>query len=123
MENLKSSNLSLLVRQCRKRNRISAPCIRNALLCILACPIPLQSHCPIITNTIVQSPKSPSGYRGSIRTKSLLKDAVHDIAADGSARTKNGCIAHFFAELLAILFELAGLPAFCRQHGAGLADG
>ena len=45
--------------------------------------------------------------------ESLLKDSVHNVAANGSASTKDGGIAHFLAELLAILFELAHLSALC----------
>jgi hypothetical protein len=67
-------------------------------------------------------PRSAFEYHRSIRSESLLKDAVHNITANGSTRTKDGGIAHFLAEFLAILFELAGLSTFYWQHGAGLTD-
>jgi hypothetical protein len=75
-------------------------------------------------NTIVQNPKSPFRHHRSIRSEreSQLENAVYNIAANGSASTKDGSIAHFLAEFFPILLELAGLSAFCWHSGAGLTD-
>src|SRR5271156_3586464 len=89
---------------------------------VLLCPMPFQSPCPIITNTIVQNPKSPFRHHRSICDESQLENAVHNIAANGGASTKDGGIAHFLAEFFPILLEFAGFSAFCWHGGAGLAD-
>jgi hypothetical protein len=83
---------------------------------------PFQSPCPIITNTIVQNPKSSLRHHRSIHSESQLENAVHNIAANGGASTKDGGIAHFLAEFFPILLEFAGFSAFCWCGGARLAD-
>lgn len=53
----------------------------------------------------------------------VSEDPVHNVAPDGSASTKDGSVAHFLSEFLAILLQFAVLPSFHRSHRSGLADG
>ena len=54
-----------------------------------------------------------------IMDQSILEDAVHDIAADGSTRTEDGSVAHLLAELLPVLFQLAGRSTGLRARRLG----